>query len=86
MDASTLHLLAKLDDMRETQLSHGQRLEEIAARLAALLSGSPPTTSRASWPRIAASGAQWTGAAAALAIVASGGDIGSALALLQKLF
>ncbi len=87
MDGMTLHLLARLDTIRETQLRQVQLLESILEAIAKLRGGSsPPKT----WPgfskSIVAGGAQWVGGILALAYLARGGDVGTAMAFLQKLF
>jgi hypothetical protein len=87
MDGTTLHLLTRLDAIRETQLRHGQVIEMIAAALSARRAdSSPPKMSSASFLPIAASAAQWIGGIGALVYLARGGDIGTAMAFLQKLF
>ena len=87
MDGMTLHLLTRLDAIRETQLLHGQMLERFAESLAALkTSSSAPKTSPASWPKVAAGAGQWAGAVLALAYLWNGGNVETALAFLQKAF
>jgi hypothetical protein len=82
MDGISLHLLSRLDAIRETQLAHGQILTRLAERPAS----TPPATWRASWMPIAAGAGQWAAALLALAYLAQGGDAGRALELLHKLF
>jgi hypothetical protein len=85
MDGISLHLLSRLDAIRETQLAHGQilgRLAETAPRPGS----TPPAIWRASWMSIAAGAGQWAGALLAIAYLARGGDAGRALELLHKLF
>ncbi len=87
MDGISLHLLSRLDAIRETQLAHGQLLTRLAETVPAPRPGStPPATWRASWMPIAAGAGQWAAALLALAYLAQGGDAGRALELLQKLF
>jgi hypothetical protein len=87
MDGITVHLLARLDAIRETQLAHGQLIQAIAAGMARPRAASiPPTPSRESWMKIAAGAGQWAGGVLALAYLLRGGDLATAMALLQKLF
>jgi hypothetical protein len=88
MHGTTLHLLNRLNTIRDTQLLQGQILDRIAESISALREAvsTPPTTSSASWMPIATGAGQWAGALLALAYLARGGDAGRALELLQKLF
>src|SRR5262245_33487201 len=73
MDGTTLHLLSRLDAIRETQLTHGQILTQIAEAAPTAKPGStPPATSRASWMPIVAGAGQWAGAILALVYLARG--------------
>lgn len=83
-----MHLLTRLDAIRETQLHLGRLLEETAEQVKALKAASPSAAK--SWsapfmPMVTAT-AQWAGGILALAYIARGGDIGAAMAFLQKLF
>jgi hypothetical protein len=88
MDGTTLHLLTRLDVIRETQLHHGQLLEETAAAVKAFKAASPSAAKSWSAPfmPMVFAAAQWAGGILALAYIARGGDIGTAMAFLQKLF
>ena len=87
MDGMIAHILTRLDAIRETQLRHGQLLDRIAEAIAALrTSSSAPPMSGASWMPIAKGAGQWAGGILAMAYVARGGDLGTALQLLLKLF
>ena len=88
MDGTTLHLLTRLDAIRETQLHHGQLLEETAETIQALkaVSSSAPKSLSASFAPVLSGAAQWAGGILALAYLMRGGDIGTAMAFLQKVF
>lgn len=87
MDGITLHLLGRLDAIRETQLLQGQLIEEMAEAVRALKRPSTPDReSRGAWMPIVLGAGQWAGAVLALAYLWKGGDIGTAMAFLQKLF
>ena len=86
MDGIILHLLTRLDAIRETQLLQGQILACMAEAIAAPKTAAAPKRSRGSWMPIVAGAGQWAGAVLALAWIASGRDIGTAMAFLQKLF
>ena len=88
MDGTTLHLLTRLDAIRETQLRHGQLIEETAEAVKALKPASRSAAKSWSAPfmPVALAAAQWAGGILALAYIARGGDIGTAMAFLQKLF
>ena len=88
MDGTTLHLLTRLDAIRETQLHHGQLLEETAAAVKGLKVVSPSAAKSWSAPfmPMVLAAAQWAGGILAVAYIAKGGDIGTAMAFLQKLF
>lgn len=88
MDGTTLHLLDRLQAIRETQLLHGQLLEETAEAVLSLRAGSssPTKSSSGFLPPMVAGAAQWAGGLAALAYLMRGGDIQTAMAFLQKLF
>jgi hypothetical protein len=87
MDGMIAHILTRLDAIRETQLRHGQVLDRIAEAIAALRvpASTPPTTSSASWTSIAAGASRWAGGIFALAYLAKGGDVGTAMTFLQNL-
>jgi hypothetical protein len=87
MDGITAHLLDRVRDIRETQLSQGQILDRIAEGMSALkaAASTPPPTSSASWTSIAAGASRWAGGLFALAYLARGGDIGTAMTFLQNL-
>ena len=87
MDGITAHLLDRVKDIRETQLSQGHLLDRIAEGISALreAASTPPTTSSASWTSIAAGASRWAGGLFALAYLARGGDIGTAMTFLQNL-
>lgn len=88
MDGTTLHLLTRLDAIRETQLHHGRLLEETAADVRSLKAAFPSAGKSWSAPfmPVVFGAAQWAGGILALAYIARGGDIGTAMAFLQKLF
>jgi hypothetical protein len=87
MDGITAHLLDRVRDIRETQLSQGQLLDRIAEGMSALraAASTPPTTSSASWMSIAAGASRWAGGILALSYLAKGGDVGTAMTFLQNL-
>lgn len=82
----TLHLLARLDAIRETQLTHGQLIARIVETMQTMVAATPQPTSHASWKSIAAAAGQWAGAVLALGYLVRGGDAGKALDMLQQLF
>ena len=87
MDGTTLHLLDRLQAIRETQLLHGQLLEETAAAVSSLKAASTPReTLKGSLMPIVAGAVQWVGGLVALVILMRGGDAQTAMAFLQKLF
>lgn len=97
--AETTHLYLLIDRLRETQASQGAQISEILRSqrdIRGLLktATSKPTDSSitpllkfGTYLRpIAASAGQWAGGILAMAYVAKGGDAGTALAMLLKLF
>ena len=87
MDGITAHLLDRLTDIRETQLVQDHLLNRIAEGISALRApaSTPLATSSASWTSIAAGASRWAGGLFALAYLARGGDIGTAMTFLQNL-
>jgi hypothetical protein len=87
MDAITqLHLLDRLETLREAQIRHGEMLREILRLIRERLPGvvplAPPTPAPISpgfWRLAAETGRYWLGGIALIIWVWRGGDIGTAL-------
>lgn len=97
--AETTHLYLLLDRLREAQALQGAQISEILRTqrdMRGLLRATTPKPADSSitpllkfgtyLKPIAASAGQWAGGILAMAYVAKGGDAGTALAMLLKLF
>ena len=82
-----IHLLTRLDAIRETQLHQGQVIAETASAVSTLKAASSRqgTSKESSIPAVVGA-SQWVGGILALACLWRGGDVQTVMAFLQKLF